>query len=146
MKDLPNGLLYEGDRGQIENMFREEGMLDSAVIDGAVEDEAKTKGLRKRYPGGSAAQSSLIHSLDSFLGVRHRATGAPVKSTPEADVAAKRVNFLKEMRYHIPKRHRAWLRSLEELPSLREFINHYATQGQHEEVYYHHPNVYLTVI
>ena len=59
MQSLPNGLLYEGDTGDIERMFHEEGMLDAAT---AAEHQP-----RKRYPGGSAAQSSLIHTLDVFL-------------------------------------------------------------------------------
>lgn len=66
--------------------------------------------------------STLIHTLDVFLGVCHRATGAPPGES-EADAARQRhVNFLREMRYHIPRRHRDWLRALEKGPSVHGFI------------------------
>lgn len=114
MKDLPSGVTYEGDEGEIEKMFLEEGEPDGCGYSG----ESKNWTGPKRYPGGSAAQSALIHALDIFLGIRHFPTG--MKKGDKDD--GRKINFLKDMRYHMPGEFRDYLRQLELAPSLYHFM------------------------
>lgn len=137
MKDLPNGLVYEGDQGEVEDMLEREHALSAfdsqqqLNLKGgkatAKTPEARLGAVGKRYAGGSAAQSALIHSLDIFLGVEHQPTGEgphAVLGRHKSAAASQehRVNFLKEMRYHLPRNYRAFLSALEGLPSLRQYV------------------------
>lgn len=60
----------------------------------------------RRYNGASAAQSSVIHVFDIFLGASH--------SGSEKD-------FLETMRSHMPQKHTDFLRKLGEMPSIRDY-------------------------
>ncbi|XP_055975645.1 indoleamine 2,3-dioxygenase 1-like [Sorex fumeus] len=66
----------------------------------------------KKYAGGSAAQSSIFQCFDVLLGIKQDAGGVPSEAA----------EFLQEMRTYMPPAHQNFLRSLEEGPSLREFI------------------------
>lgn len=57
--------------------------------------------------GGSAAQSTLIQMYDCFFGIEHDEHGK---------------TFLDEMRKYMPKSHYEYLRNLEQLPSLKEYV------------------------
>ncbi|XP_007178484.2 indoleamine 2,3-dioxygenase 2 isoform X4 [Balaenoptera acutorostrata] len=59
------------------------------------------------YSGASAAQSSVLHAFDEFLGVRH--------SKESAD-------FLHRMRDYMPPSHRAFIEEIHSTPSLRDHI------------------------
>lgn len=60
----------------------------------------------RRYNGASAAQSSIIHVFDIFLGAVH--------SGSEKD-------FLEAMRTHMPQGHADFLKKLGEMPSIRDY-------------------------
>ncbi|KAL1772832.1 indoleamine 2,3-dioxygenase 1 [Sigmodon hispidus] len=62
----------------------------------------------RKFSGGSAGQSSIFQCLDVLLGIEH--------TTGEA------AEFLQEMRKYMPPAHRSFLCSLEEGPSVREFV------------------------
>jgi indoleamine 2,3-dioxygenase len=65
----------------------------------------------KNFTGGSAAQSSLIQSLDAGLGIKHQ--------------EEKSKSFLLGMRTYMPPAHRKFIEALESSPSVREFVfNH----------------------
>ncbi|XP_006900361.1 PREDICTED: indoleamine 2,3-dioxygenase 1 [Elephantulus edwardii] len=65
----------------------------------------------KQFAGGSAAQSSIFQCFDVLLGIQHSAGGESA------------FEFLQEMRTYMPPAHRRFLLSLEEGPSVRDFVS-----------------------
>ncbi|KAM6221044.1 indoleamine 2,3-dioxygenase 1 [Rhynchocyon petersi] len=63
----------------------------------------------KQFSGGSAGQSSIFQCFDTLLGIQQSAESA--------------AGFLQDMRAYMPPAHRRFLVSLEEGPSLREFVS-----------------------
>ncbi|XP_049627874.1 indoleamine 2,3-dioxygenase 2 [Suncus etruscus] len=59
------------------------------------------------YSGGSAAQSTVLHAFDEFLGICHDKESA---------------EFLQRMRDYMPPSHRAFLEEIRLAPSLRDHI------------------------
>lgn len=62
----------------------------------------------RKLAGGSAAQSSLIQSLDAGLRIMHQQDD--------------KQSFLHKMRYYMPPAHRKFIEALEAGPSIREFV------------------------
>ncbi|XP_014438133.1 indoleamine 2,3-dioxygenase 2 isoform X2 [Tupaia chinensis] len=60
-----------------------------------------------QYSGGSAAQSTVLHVFDEFLGVRHGKESA---------------DFLHRMRDYMPPSHKAFIEEVRAAPALRDFI------------------------
>ncbi|XP_035867470.1 indoleamine 2,3-dioxygenase 2 isoform X1 [Phyllostomus discolor] len=60
-----------------------------------------------KYSGGSAAQSTVLHAFDEFLGVRH--------SKESGD-------FLLRMRDYMPPSHKAFIEEVQAAPSLRHHV------------------------
>ena len=64
----------------------------------------------RKFSGSSAAQSSLIQSLDAGLGIVHH---------------QETLSFLQAMRYYMPPAHRRFIEALEAGASIRQFVlNH----------------------
>ncbi|GJD21497.1 hypothetical protein RIVM261_064530 [Rivularia sp. IAM M-261] len=61
----------------------------------------------RKFVGGSAAQSSLIQSLDAALGIKHQKD---------------KQSFLYKMRDYMPPAHRKFIEALEAAPSIRDFV------------------------
>jgi len=92
---LPNGLIYEG----------------------VLEYGGQGQILR----GETGAQSTIIPSLDAFLGVGH-----------QEDILK---TYLMEMRTYMPPRHRGFLEAVEAGPSTRDFVLANATNAELKKVY-----------
>ena len=92
---LPNGLIYEGvaEYGEVGQFFR----------------------------GETGAQSSIIPSLDGFLGVGHK--DDPLKA------------YLMEMRLYMPPQHKWFLEAAESGPSTRDFVHANSSEQGLLEVY-----------
>jgi indoleamine 2,3-dioxygenase len=65
-------------------------------------------GAPQQFRGETGAQSSIIPSLDAVLGITHK--DDPLRP------------YLMEMRDYMPREHRAFIETLEQGPSLREYI------------------------
>lgn len=103
---LPNGLFYEGVTEKDEFVNH-----NAAIPQGKV-------GTWRFYPGASAGQSPLIHSLDIGLDIHHKAMHSKI----EGD-SASRQNPMLEMRKSLSLQHRAFLTRLGEGPSIREHVS-----------------------
>ena len=106
--------------------------VDSGSKEWTFEGLDSDAGMGLRVPselsGPSAAQSSLIQALDTFLGVdhtspnpAHSSTASPVTPAPEARVPATahvpaKAPFLTRMRAYMPRHHRNFLRHLGAAP------------------------------
>ncbi len=77
--------------------WHEQGVIYEGVSD-----------VPQKFVGGSAAQSSLIQSLDAGLGIKH----------PEDHGES----FLQQMRFYMPYSHRQFIASIESGPSIRQCI------------------------
>ncbi|KAG7332086.1 hypothetical protein KOW79_003920 [Hemibagrus wyckioides] len=66
------------------------------------------------FSGGSAAQSSLLHSFDELLGVKHEEKSA---------------TFLTSMRGYMPPSHRCFIEEISRAPSLRSFVLNQADES-----------------
>ncbi|KAK9702691.1 tryptophan 2,3- dioxygenase [Basidiobolus ranarum] len=108
---LPHGVLYQG--------------VDDLDLPKNFDPSQLTQRYRK-YAGGSAGQSGLVHALDVALGVHHDIT---VESTNSADEEEKELaregqhtNFFNEMRQYMPGKHRKFLEALERAPSIHKYV------------------------
>lgn len=72
---------------------------------GLVYEGVSTEPLK--YSGGSAAQSTVLHAFDEFLGIRH--------SKESGD-------FLLNMRDYMPPSHKAFIEAIQSAPSLRDHV------------------------
>ncbi|XP_059586629.1 indoleamine 2,3-dioxygenase 2 isoform X1 [Alligator mississippiensis] len=63
--------------------------------------------LPQEYSGGSAAQSTVLHAFDAFLGIRHHEESSA---------------FLRRMRDYMPPCHRAFVEAIQAFPPLRDLV------------------------
>ncbi len=68
------------------------------------------KGIPQQFRGETGAQSSIVPALDGLFGVQH-----------QQDILR---DYLMEMRDYMPPNFRAFIKHIEEGPSLREFVIH----------------------
>ncbi|KAF7793714.1 hypothetical protein EIP86_004830 [Pleurotus ostreatoroseus] len=80
--------------------------------------------------GPSAGQSSLVHSLDIFLGVDRYSHASHVVGTSQSSVEKPSTSFLTRMQSYMPRHHRAFLRHLSSNPRpLRQLVESQQNQG-----------------
>ncbi|KAL3476955.1 Indoleamine 2,3-dioxygenase [Aspergillus californicus] len=95
-------------------------MASAGLPNGLFYDLGEGKGEWLQYSGGSNAQSSLIQTLDIFLGVVHSATGSPKGEAPKSHPPAKQ-GYIQEMRNYMPGPHRRFLEMLSRNANVRGF-------------------------
>ncbi|UZJ57433.1 hypothetical protein CBS101457_006753 [Exobasidium rhododendri] len=83
-------------------------------------------GKRKVFTGPSAGQSSLIHSLDVFLGVDHAKKEREGASTSERENAT----FMEKMQFYMPGHHRNFLTHLKNISFVEEVQDREGKVGQ----------------
>lgn len=118
---LPNGLFYEG-------------VLEiDAHVEKGVSIPAGLSGTWRKYPGASAGQSPLIHTIDVALGIEHKPIGAVpskcpvsgtynthgIKSCPAS--GSKSINPMLEMRESLPGEFQEFIRHLAVAPSIKNY-------------------------
>ncbi|AMD21239.1 HEL041Cp [Eremothecium sinecaudum] len=82
-----------------------------------------SEGDYRCYAGGSNAQSSLIQTLDIFLGVEHFPEGVQSKVEDRTISALSNKNsYLNDMRSYMPKEHRAFLEHLAKVCNIRDYV------------------------
>ncbi|KAL2818488.1 Indoleamine 2,3-dioxygenase [Aspergillus cavernicola] len=95
-------------------------MTAAGLPNGLFYDLGEGKGEWHQYSGGSNAQSSLIQTLDLFLGVEHSATGNNKGEAPKSHPPAK-AGYIQEMRNYMPGPHRRFLEMLSRNSNVRAF-------------------------
>jgi indoleamine 2,3-dioxygenase len=96
-KDLPQGLGYE---------------TPGLGIDG-------THISFFKYAGASAAQSPILHCLDTALGVQHYPT--LTRGSSKGENLENRTTYIYEMRKYMLREHREFITALEGAPSIRAY-------------------------
>ncbi|XP_058971059.2 indoleamine 2,3-dioxygenase 2 [Pocillopora verrucosa] len=80
-----------------------------ALPDGLIYEGVSEMPLQ--YYGGSAAESSIFHTLDAVLGVLHSKTESSSGG-----------QFLERMCYYMPPKHRAFIEAVAKGPSIRNYV------------------------
>lgn len=103
-------------------------MADAGLPNGVLFDDNSGTFEYVQYSGGSNAQSSIIQFFDIVLGVEHLPTGSQkTSSTPASDSEGSSPkppshNFIHDMRRYMPGPHRQFLRRMEEVANIRDFV------------------------
>lgn len=80
-----------------------------------VPNPAGLKGTWRKYPGASAGQSPIIHTLDVALSIDHR----PIRA--HASSPTTMVNPMHEMRESLPYEFQLFIKDLALAPSIRDY-------------------------
>ena len=103
-------------------------MAEAGLPNGVIFEDGSGIEPYRQYGGGSNAQSSLIQFFDLVLGVEHRPTGQPKKSSAEDDTVTNghappvQHNFIHDMRSYMPGPHRRFLEHVASVANIRDFV------------------------
>ncbi|TKX23488.1 indoleamine 2,3-dioxygenase-2 [Elsinoe australis] len=104
-------------------------MRDAGLPNGVIFDTGSSEDTYVQYSGGSNAQSSIIQFFDIALGIEHRPTGQtatkPATSDPHSTISADQAppqNFIHDMRTYMPGAHARFLRHVESIANIRQFV------------------------
>lgn len=95
---------YNGLRIYLSGWLNNPALPDGLIYEGVNE-------MPLQYSGGSAAESSIFHTLDAALGVLHSKTESSSGG-----------QFLEKMRYYMPPKHRAFIEAVANGPSIRNYV------------------------
>lgn len=103
-------------------------MAEAGLPNGVNYDNGSGVPDYRLYSGGSNAQSSLIQFFDIVLGIEHRPTGKKRDAPSESDTdregraPAPQHNFINDMRRYMPGPHARFLRDVEGVANIRDFV------------------------
>jgi indoleamine 2,3-dioxygenase len=102
-------------------------MAEAGLPQGVIFDNGGAINRQKyvQFSGGSNAQSSIIQFFDIVLGVEHRSTGEKKSDTtdlPKNKPSAPSTNFILEMRKYMPGPHARFLRDVDRVANIRNFV------------------------
>ncbi|KAL1902094.1 Indoleamine 2,3-dioxygenase [Ceratocystis pirilliformis] len=94
-------------------------MADAGLPSGVLYEDARGYTEYRQYAGGSNAQSSLIQFFDIALGISHRPTG----QKSDGNSMSSRHSFMEEMLQYMPGGHARFLRDVELVANIREYVH-----------------------
>lgn len=98
-------------------------MADAGLPNGVLYEDARGYTEYRQYAGGSNAQSSLIQFFDIVLGVSHRPTGQKPGDAPANGTGVSKHSFMEEMLQYMPGGHARFLRDVETVANIREYVH-----------------------
>lgn len=98
-------------------------MAEAGLPYGVIYEDGSGQEEYQQFSGGSNAQSSLIQFFDIALGIEHSPTGESRASQAENQAkAAKRHNFIQDMRRYMPGRHADFLNDVTGVANIRPYV------------------------
>lgn len=102
-------------------------MADAGLPNGVLYEDGSGNETFRQYAGGSNAQSSLIQFFDIVLGIEHHPTGERRPSRAhdkerEGRPPPPKHNFIMEMRNYMPGPHARFLRDVQAVANIRDFV------------------------
>lgn len=91
-------------------------MAEAGLPHGVIYEDGSGADQYRQFSGGSNAQSSLIQFFDVLLGIEHSPTNLS-RSSQE-----KECNFIRDMRQYMPARHADFLRDVEAVANVRQYV------------------------
>ncbi len=91
-------------------------MAELGLPHGVIYEDGSGADQYRQYSGGSNAQSSLIQFFDVLLGIEHSPTNLS-RSSQDTEC-----NFVHDMRQYMPARHADFLRDVEAIANVRQYV------------------------
>lgn len=91
-------------------------MAESGLPSGVMYEDGSGSEPYRQYSGGSNAQSSLIQFFDVVLGIEH----SPTRISGSSQEA--KSNFIHNMRRYMPTHHASFLRDVEAVANIRDYV------------------------
>lgn len=110
-------------------------MAEAGLPNGVIYEDESGHGTYRQYSGGSNAQSSIIQFFDIVLGIDHRPTGEKRERSGSISdrggrATAPKHNFIMEMRKYMPGPHARFLKDVQSIANIREYVEDHPSDTQ----------------